>query len=368
MGGYGPAPHGLKQEGWGVVSLDHDFHGGFEPRAAAAAGGGNVRSLTTAGFMLAVFLVLALATPASVAAAGGAASIIEARGSGSVVAANGVSRPVEVGGELEVGEIVTVDPGGFARIRFNDGAELAVREDSRIRVEQFSYKEAEPEEDRLVFSLIKGGLRAVSGSVGRRGSPEAFEGRSLTGSIGIRGTRFGMFFCESGECDAVLNELPPGVLTRAGDAGLYFEVTEGSIVFRNDAGEFPVETGQWGYSADRGQPPVIENEPSCPLTPILPLGLEDDPNEVCARAGALQPEAAGFAAQQRGALIGLGLGLGAVGLAAESGGSGQSSGNAPEGAPPDSPGDTPANPPLGPPSAGPPAAGPPAADPPPVSP
>ena len=55
---------------------------------------------------------------------------------------------------------------------------------SQLKIERFNYDEANPGNDRMELSLLKGGLRSASGSIGKR-SPARTELHTPLGTIGI---------------------------------------------------------------------------------------------------------------------------------------------------------------------------------------
>jgi hypothetical protein len=218
---------------------------------------------------LPVLAWLLLALPVAAVAADPLATITHATGTTHLRLPDGSLRLASVGTQLVEGTIVTVEESSSVRIRFPDGAELVLKPGSRLRIDSLQFQAEEPDSDSLVFSLLKGGLRAVTGLVGRRSSPEAFEGRTLVGTIGIRGTEFGMLLCEPEECDHVL---PPEWRDRIGASGLFFEPTVGVIVFRNNAGDFELTVGEWGFAESMDLPPIIVRDGTpFPLRSLLPL-------------------------------------------------------------------------------------------------
>ncbi|WP_151705256.1 FecR family protein [Nitrincola alkalilacustris] len=222
------------------------------------------------GFLLLLLLTLLLVTPPAFAQS--VAEITNATGTVHIRLPNGSLKLASVGSQLNSGEIISVEQDSSVRIRFTDGTELVMKPGSRMRIDEYHFQEAEPESDNLTFSLLKGGLRAVSGAVGTRGNQDAFRGRSAVGSIGIRGTEFGMVFCEPGQCDAFLESLPPSLRDRVIQGGLFFEVTLGVIIFINDAGEFILTAPEWGYAESEDLPPIIiREEIPFPLRQFLPL-------------------------------------------------------------------------------------------------
>mgnify|MGYP000169462366 CR=1 FL=1 len=113
----------------------------------------------------------------------------------------GGSRILTGNGEVQAGDTITTQNESFARVRFSDGTEAALRPNSTLRIDSFRYDPDALQADNLVMSLFKGGLRAITGFVGKRGNPDSHKLRTTTATIGIRGTDYIARLCE-GECAA----------------------------------------------------------------------------------------------------------------------------------------------------------------------
>ncbi|WP_409524727.1 FecR family protein [Nitrincola sp. MINF-07-Sa-05] len=236
-------------------------------------------AITPLWAILLMFGLLIVMTSPTVAAEP-VAQITNATGTVHIRHPNGNLRLASVGSELEQGEILSAEKDSSVRIRFTDGTELVLKPGSRIRIDEYHFQAEAPENDNLAFSLVRGGLRAVTGSIGSRGNQDAFRARSAVGSIGIRGTQFGMVFCEPEECDDMLSNLPPVLSEQMIKGGLFFEVTLGSIAFINDAGEFILIAPEWGYAESMDKPPIIvrddDDDEGFPLRLFLPLIASDE--------------------------------------------------------------------------------------------
>lgn len=166
-----------------------------------------------------------------------AANIVFATGSATVVGKDGASRKAERGSTLEPGE--TVDTGdGRAQLRFRDGATISLQPGTQFRVEQFRFSEQTgraSEEDRAFMRLIKGGLRAVSGLIGKE-RREQYRMDTAVGTIGIRGTEYG---------------------AHLDDAGLRSTTYVGLIEICNDAGCAQAGPGQTLVVPDAGTRPRL---------------------------------------------------------------------------------------------------------------
>lgn len=130
------------------------------------------------GLLLLLASSLALAVPA--------AYVHEMTGSGSVTT-KGQSRPLELGGLLESGDVISVAKGGSMTVKFEDGQIVALQENSRFAIEKYEYNQKKVAESSAVMSLLSGGMRFITGVIGGT-RKEAIAMKAGTATIGIRGT------------------------------------------------------------------------------------------------------------------------------------------------------------------------------------
>lgn len=167
----------------------------------------------------------------------------------------------------------TVATGDASRAQFLmiDGAKIAMRPNSRLRIEEYAYPSgaaAAPgqpvvttSDDRSVTSLLKGGFRTITGVIGKD-SEESYEVRTAVGVLGIRGTSFAVLLC-NGDCG-----YPPGTSGPPIEDGLYVGVTDGIVFFRNEFGEIEIRAGEFVFI------PFVDRRPRRLQTP--PALLLDD--------------------------------------------------------------------------------------------
>ena len=170
--------------------------------------------------------------------------ILSAKGSA------GASKVLSVKSEVNEGDLLTTETETYARVKFVDGAEIVLRPGTQLRVAAYSFQEAKPQSDNAFFSLLKGGLRAVTGILGKR-SQDKVGFTTNTATIGIRGTHFGALLC-SGDC--------ANVATTSGNApadGLHVDVASGAVVVTNAAGQVLIGAGQFGFVPSANTIPVI---------------------------------------------------------------------------------------------------------------
>jgi hypothetical protein len=201
--------------------------------------------------MRTIFAALALGllwTPVAQAATAG--QITHLSGTLSAKRADGTSKLLAVKSEVMEGDTLGTESETYARIKFIDGGEVVLRPGTQLKIENYAYNAAKPESDNVVMSMFKGGLRAVTGLLGKR-SREKVSFQTETATIGIRGTHFGALLCRN-DCSGV-----PTTGGRAPANGLHVDVTNGSISMSNGAGSVQINAGQFGYVASAGTPPTI---------------------------------------------------------------------------------------------------------------
>ncbi|MBK6908140.1 MAG: FecR domain-containing protein [Rhodocyclaceae bacterium] len=164
--------------------------------------------------------------------------------------ADGTSKVLGIKSEVEQGDTLTTEADTYARIKFVDGAEVVLRPGTQFKIEKYAYTEGAPDSDNIIVSMFKGGLRAVTGLIGKR-NKEKVSFQTPTATIGIRGTHFGMLLCNN-DCANVptIRGVPP-------PDGLHVDVANGAVLMRNAGGFVVVNTGQFGFAAGQQVPPVL---------------------------------------------------------------------------------------------------------------
>lgn len=144
---------------------------------------------------------------------------------------------------VEPGDTLITEKRTYARVKFNDNSEITLRPESQFKVEAFSYSQDKPEQDKASFELLKGGLRALSGHVGKRGNSDNYQMKTRAAVIGIRGTIYEIRICD-GNCEGMAD-------------GIYFFVPEGSIIIANGGETLTMSAGQYAYVKDIHSPAVL---------------------------------------------------------------------------------------------------------------
>lgn len=216
----------------------------------------------------ALFLMLALLLPAAMAHAGVAGMVANLSGPLLAKKADGTVKILAVKSNVEEGETLISEKETYARIKFIDNSEITLRPNSQLKIDSFSFEQDKQDKDNALFNLVKGGLRAVTGVLGKR-SKERFGMNTPTATIGIRGT---VFIAEYVEINA--EAVAPG----ARAPGLYVQVLDGAIHLSNGGGTQNFAAGQFGYTPNFKQPPVVlPSNPGMQFTPPPSFSSSTEP-------------------------------------------------------------------------------------------
>lgn len=197
-----------------------------------------------------ILLAVCLAGAGAAAAASSVATVTHSSGTVSVKRSDGTSKILSTKSEVFEGDRINTEADTYTRLKFNDGGEVVLRPNTQLLVANYSYREDKPESDNAVFNLLKGGMRAITGLLGKR-NKEKYMMQTATATIGIRGTNFGLLLCNN-DCAGV-----PTVSGKALENGLHLDVVDGAIFASNQGGSLQFDIGQFGYIKDSNTPPIL---------------------------------------------------------------------------------------------------------------
>ena len=164
------------------------------------------------------------------ALAAGAGTVTHLSGTLSVQRPDGSVRILSQKSEVNPGDVLTTQRDSYAQINFTDGSSLTMRPNTQIKIEQYHFVQDRPQEDNSFLRLVKGGLRTVTGLVGKRGNQDAYKIGTNTATIGIRGSSGDTIDSSTGGCEGVTpgcDKLP---------AGVYHTTYTGSYIMQNEGG------------------------------------------------------------------------------------------------------------------------------------
>jgi hypothetical protein len=164
--------------------------------------------------------------------------------------ADGSAAVLAVKSSILQGDTLVTEANTYTRVKFVDNGEMVVRPFSQVVVKSYVYDVDHPEKDNVAIRLVNGGLRSVTGLIGKR-NHDAVSFETPTSTIGVRGTNFGALFCQN-DCGSV-----PTASGNTPSNGLHVDVSQGAIVLSNPAGQQVFQSGQFGYVANLNSPPVV---------------------------------------------------------------------------------------------------------------
>ncbi|MRX07386.1 iron dicitrate transport regulator FecR [Pseudoduganella sp. FT25W] len=226
-----------------------------------------------------------------------AGTIVQLSGPLMAKRSDGAVRILSMKSEVESGDTLVTEKNTYAMVKFIDNSEITLKPSTTFKVENFSYDADKPDGDAASFNLVKGGLRSVTGLLGKR-NKEKFSMKTPSATIGIRGTTFIAEWVEPSEqavaqaaaarqawlmaSTAGLGDsypVQPLMLAQAnipplpGNSGrlapgLYVQVIDGLINLTNKGGSLNFAAGQFGFTPTIAQPPVIvPQNPGMQFTP-----------------------------------------------------------------------------------------------------
>lgn len=207
--------------------------------------------------VLAFFVIFPVTTHASVGKVIMAIGEVSINRSGKLI-------PVKKDAVVEVGDAIVTGNTSNAQVKFNDGAIIALRPNTEFKVNEYKFNGKPDGTEKADVSLTKGGVRAVTGAIGRS-NRDNLKVNAAVATIGIRGTGFNIVFCDA----SCIDKSPQS------KEGLYAGVFEGKIVVANKG----------GTSSDMGvnRFAYVANENSAPQPLIAPPNFLKDSLEAQVR-------------------------------------------------------------------------------------
>ena len=188
-----------------------------------------------------VALMLAALTSATALAATASGEVMHLSGTLSVTRPDGAMLVLGQKSEVFPGDVLLTQKDSYAQINFTDGSSLTMRPLTQIKLDAYSYVPDKPAADNAFFRLIKGGMRTVTGLIGKRGNQDAYRIGTATATIGIRGSIGDTMACAP-SCEGVVKGgevLEPGT---------HHETISGVYTMQTGDKMTVIEEGHSGYS------------------------------------------------------------------------------------------------------------------------
>ena len=196
---------------------------------------------------LSVFLALLALFFTDLALAAGAV-VTSTTGTVSVATGQAAARSLRTGDQVAQGDTVITGANSAAVLKFDDGQVVALTSNSRMQVTAYQYN-PQTESGNVFLSLVSGGMRAITGLIGRR-APSQVAYRAATATIGIRGT---------------------DITIATAEGNVVATVSEGSITFTFEGQTFTLNAGD-AVLAKSGQ--LVIKGPAAQVLAQAPLAIQ----------------------------------------------------------------------------------------------
>ncbi len=140
----------------------------------------------------------------------------------SAISSDGSRRVLGRGDLVNSGERLETGKGRL-QIRFTDGSFISLQPNTVFGLDNYAFNKAKPTEGTLLFNFIRGGMRTVSGAIGKVNRAN-YSVKTPVATIGIRGTSY------------AADQQP--------DGRLLLTVSKGMVNISNDFGSGNVSVGQ----------------------------------------------------------------------------------------------------------------------------
>jgi len=119
------------------------------------------------------------------------ATVQHLSGTLSVQRPDGSVRALAERSDVFVGDVISTERDSYAQLRFTDGGQVTLRPSTQVKIDAYGYDEGRPERDNFAMQLFRGGLRSLTGLIGKRTTNRsAYRMVTSTATIGIRGTDY----------------------------------------------------------------------------------------------------------------------------------------------------------------------------------
>lgn len=196
--------------------------------------------------IISIFLVACLMLLSQGAYAGIAGHVLFVNGSVQITNSAAQTRTLQKGDVINESDTVTTARGASAQIKMRDGGYIVIRPDSQLKFDSFIFSGEEDGSERSFFSLLKGGIRAITGLIGQR-NKKSYRITTPDSTIGIRGTDHETFVVTAGSALAAVAPL-----------GTYNKVNRGETTITTEKGMISVLPNQMGFAGAADQMPQLQ--------------------------------------------------------------------------------------------------------------
>ena len=163
------------------------------------------------------------------------------------VVRNGQTTPLSKGAGVQAGDSITTGVASNAQLRMSDGAVIALKAQTDFKINEYKFNGKADGSEKANLSLLKGGVRAVTGTIGKGENKDNLQVNAVVATVGIRGTGFNISYCEANCFNADKSAVKDG---------LYAGVFEGQILVKNQVATDTLGVNEYLYVADKNSQPV----------------------------------------------------------------------------------------------------------------
>lgn len=203
-----------------------------------------MKSLSKVLFSLAAMLVLLSNSGSVYAAIAGRVQFVH--GKVQLTTATGVTHAIKKGEAVNEGDTLVSALGAYTQIRMEDGGMVAMRPDTKLKIDRFTFDGQQDGTERSFFSVFKGGFRAITGTIGKKNKVN-YRITTPATTIGIRGTDHETFVVT-----------PDSSLAATTPVGTYNKVNLGETSMTTEKGTIFVLPNQMGFVGAPDQMPQLQ--------------------------------------------------------------------------------------------------------------
>ena len=191
-----------------------------------------------------VWLLLFFLTQSSlVYSASSVGQVLFVHGTVHSIDQQGIQRLLAKDDSIFSGDRIITQAASSLQIQMIDKGYFAVRPSSEISIDEYIFENKAT--DSVKASIIKGGLRSITGTIGKK-YKRNFAIKTPVATIGIRGTDMVSFYISPEEASPDL-----------GETGTYVSVDSGAGFLETPTGQLLIEKGKAAYAAYNSKPVTI---------------------------------------------------------------------------------------------------------------
>jgi len=166
-------------------------------------------------------------------------------GSVEIVNLSGQTRALQKGDPVNEGDTLISAQSASAQIRMEDGGIVAMRPNTKLKIDLFKFNGQQDGTERSFFSLFSGGFRAITGLIGKVNKLN-YRITTDTAIIGVRGTDHETFVVA-----------PDSMLAKTVPIGIYNKVNIGETTITTKKGTISILPNQMGFAGSADQMPEL---------------------------------------------------------------------------------------------------------------